>query len=462
MMFTRSTQIATGLALLFSTCTIQPCDMGRKQDCTAMVRVGLEPSRAEENVLALRKVTAAQAISNLLGSPVQPDTMPTIALASSGGGYRSMIASLGFLRGLEKIGVLDASLYVAGLSGGSWTMASWLAQNKSLDNLKSFLKNQVQQNLALYNFDVNQIIATITSKMLAGQKVSLADVWGGMIGNVLFEGLPGGSEHICLSGLAAKINSGNYPFPIFTAALDFDNSQDYRWFEFNPFEIGCHDFKAWIPSSAFGKKFDNGISTDCCPEQSLSYLTGIFGSAYAANFHEVVEEIANNLPQLRDIRLSPAQVFSFTKNLESSGYAQADYYTLVDAGLDCNIPFQPLLNRPTDIIIVCDATDDNQQPNESSSMRAAEAHAKARGQKFPKIDYTGIGSKKMSIFSNESDKTVPTIIYFRNLLPFSTFKFDFTNQEFESLCNAMESAVIESKNSIINQIKRKTKALTHE
>ncbi|CCF59729.1 hypothetical protein KAFR_0H03190 [Kazachstania africana CBS 2517] len=47
---------------------------------------------------------------------------PRLGVAISGGGYRSMLTSLGFLLQMEKWGLYDMVDYISGLSGGSWTL----------------------------------------------------------------------------------------------------------------------------------------------------------------------------------------------------------------------------------------------------------------------------------------------------------------------------------------------------
>jgi len=54
-----------------------------------------------------------------------------VALAFSGGGSRSYVASLGYMRGLKDLGLLDKPRYISGTSGGSWAVSVLLYNNKS-------------------------------------------------------------------------------------------------------------------------------------------------------------------------------------------------------------------------------------------------------------------------------------------------------------------------------------------
>lgn len=47
---------------------------------------------------------------------------PSTGICFSGGGYRSYIATLGYLRGLLDLGLLDTTRYMFGISGGSWAV----------------------------------------------------------------------------------------------------------------------------------------------------------------------------------------------------------------------------------------------------------------------------------------------------------------------------------------------------
>lgn len=450
------------LGQLTNCCGLLPEDTRAK---TYYVRNGTGLGQNEIKALYTKLPKVTNALNKLLGQSIKPKEAPLIGLACSGGGYRAMIATTGFMRGLEKAGILDSCMYLATLSGSTWMASSWLAQDLSLTNFRAFLKDQVNTDLADYDFDVLTIAETIATKIFYQQPVSFADVYGAMLGNILFDRIVDGGQDVYLSQLAPKIGTGDYPIPLFTSVLDYDWSTDYYWFEYSPYEVGCEKLKSWIPTEAFGKKFNAGISTDQAPEQTLGFMVGIFGSAFAANLREILEELANNIfktPSLtksvRDLRFSPPQVFSFTKNLDQSGFASEDRYTLVDAGLDFNVPFPPLLRRPVDIIIVCDASGDLAE-NTATALVGAQEYAEREGIAFPPISYTGIGKKPVSVFVDEKNPDAPVVIYFPNQVSFPTTKNRYTEKEFDLLSNSMEKAVIDNKNVIINAIKNRLVAL---
>ncbi|KAL2086785.1 hypothetical protein ACEWY4_017853 [Coilia grayii] len=58
------------------------------------------------------------------GIDCKPNNPPRVALLGSGGGQRAQSALLGVLRQLGEDNLLDSFLYLAGVSGSTWAMAS--------------------------------------------------------------------------------------------------------------------------------------------------------------------------------------------------------------------------------------------------------------------------------------------------------------------------------------------------
>mmetsp|Transcript_16499 Transcript_16499/g.39438 ORF Transcript_16499/g.39438 Transcript_16499/m.39438 type:complete len:1357 (+) Transcript_16499:109-4179(+) len=104
----------------------------------------------EAELLAVRKAKVREALEKLLGEPVAPEHVPTIALCLSGGGVRAMIASLGALLAAEELGVLDCCSYTSALSGGAWLQGCWMEAEGSnrdvLDRLAAFLPEACSQH----------------------------------------------------------------------------------------------------------------------------------------------------------------------------------------------------------------------------------------------------------------------------------------------------------------------------
>ncbi|KAK3045493.1 hypothetical protein LTS18_013753, partial [Coniosporium uncinatum] len=70
----------------------------------------------------------------------------------------------------------------------------------------------------------------------------------------------------------------------------------FQWFEMTPFEIGCDELEAWVPTWGFGRPFSEGKSTMQLPEQSLALLLGLCTSAPAGPLTSSLTTISRNLP----------------------------------------------------------------------------------------------------------------------------------------------------------------------
>lgn len=46
--------------------------------------------------------------------------VPVVAVLGSGGGMRALTSFYGSLAGLQQLGLLDAAIYLCGISGSTW------------------------------------------------------------------------------------------------------------------------------------------------------------------------------------------------------------------------------------------------------------------------------------------------------------------------------------------------------
>lgn len=86
----------------------------------AQIRRGLDLCPAESAWLAARKARVRDSFARYMGwdpSLVHPDDVPTMAFGGSGGGYRAMLAMLGYSLAMKQSGLWDMLAYVAGVSG---------------------------------------------------------------------------------------------------------------------------------------------------------------------------------------------------------------------------------------------------------------------------------------------------------------------------------------------------------
>lgn len=281
------------------------------------------------------------------------------------------------------------------------------------------------------------------------------------------------------------------------------------WMEFNPEYVGFEylDNKqlagAWIPTFALGRKFEPvkeklpwykvlssaktlGYASTAACAQTVDYWAGTWGSAFAVSPGDIYRiffgqnvsgdtsasdlsqnessltnrvlgflgSVATAMPSvksLKDFRLFPSKFNNFA--VFSGSPITADTFTAVDAGIDYNLPFPPLLRpgRAIDLIIVGDWSEQDSNPSRAAKeLLLAEAWAWSRGVPFPRISgsaqYVGVAQRPMTLF-NEYPGGVqgPAILYIPlinngfNAPGFSvdecfkgacsTFNFDYRNKQ---------------------------------
>ncbi len=374
------------------------------------------------------------------------------------------------MRGLEKIGLLDAVSYWAALSGSTWTTASWFVHGMPLEDLTSYLKNKLHNTFDFEKIQEDAIIGSIINKVKTRGHLSLNDLWGSLIADIFLGTEQATGQQIYLNELSDKASSGTYPIPLFTSVIG-ETDPEYQWTEFSPFEVGSTYFNSWIPASAIGKQFNNGLCFDPLPAEKLSFLLGLFGSAYAASIKDILQAIREDfeaayevatpscfawIPFINNIRLSPPVMHNFAHNIETCPLNQENHLTFIDAGVATNLPFPPLFRRNVKLYFVCDASSDSQS-NIGNEMREIEAYAKKHTYPFPKIDYKKISSQPLSIIIDKENSQAPIIVYVPNLQQHSIFKFDYSDAEFNQLMGSIENVIVQNemdiKHAIVTTIK---------
>lgn len=441
---------------------------GSEAQLIAAARVDNTVCKEELTALQARKSRVCSALKKITGKEYSPAQAPSIALACSGGGCRAAIATLGALRGLEKIALIDTISYLATVSGSTWTAASWMFHDKDLNSLMRYLQGKLFNTFSTDSLNEKAIIGGLISKFTSGRALSLNDIWGALIADTFLGTDKQSGQDGYFSSLAPKVLQGRYPIPLFTSIIG-ETSPNYKWVEHTPFETGSSYLNSWIPATAFGKQFNNGISTDTTKEERLGYILGMCGSAYAINVSDAITNIIDTIESNHEIdlpdvascfsflpwgnnnRISPPTIPNFTYNLKSSPLQKNKTLTLVDAGLDTNLPIAPLLRRNIQIYIICDASLDDLSVI-SNEMRKVEKYAQTNGYKFPKIDYQKLVSNKVSVFADPADKTVPVVIYIPNFEKFATTKFAYTADEFNRVANGIDNAITQNVQKIYDAI----------
>jgi lysophospholipase len=415
-------------------------------------------------------------------------------LATSGGGYRSLLVGAGVIQGLDErdssistSGLFQALTYQSGLSGGSWLLSSLAGNNyPTITTLKEGLWEQAFQDSLLLpdNLLVAEayasIVDDITAKQLAGFPPTLTDPWGRLLSYQLLEG-PDGGVSTTLSSVASLSNFTSYavPYPVILSlgvktfngeCLPGPNATVY---EFTPYEFGSwdSDVSAFMRTEYLGTSLSNGQPTKaglCIANyDNLGYVLGTSSNL----FNEVCLSVpiasnsTSNLTQ--DLAEIVVQVHALTTRDEYAVYPNPfhDYNSstsvpnpvdpiwaqtelrLVDGGEALqNNPIWPFLQpaRDVDVLLVNDnsADDSNNWPNGTEILTTyvqSLNHNLTRMPFIPSVEtFISEGLNKRATFfgCNETDKL--TIVYLPNVnLTYatntSTFKLQYSVAETEGM-----------------------------
>lgn len=262
-------------------------------------------SQDEKNFLTKRRAATIQPMSDFFGRAAidgfdaksyisnhesNVSALPNIAIAVSGGGYRALLNGAGFLAAADNStsgststggigGLLQATTYLAGLSGGAWLVGSMYSNNFS--TVESMLANsavwQFQENIfegpssssgigvlntIEYWTDVHD---QVDNKADAGFETSVTDYWGRALSYQLIGAQNGGPAYTW-SSVAQDSNliNGNIPMPLLVAdgrdpgtkilSLNATN------FEIGPWEMGSFDptLYGFAPTKYLGSNFSAG------------------------------------------------------------------------------------------------------------------------------------------------------------------------------------------------------------
>ncbi len=459
----------------------------------AQVSVGPELCKEESEFLKKRQVIVKDGIKKLLklDSSINIDKDFIVTVASSGGGYRAMIANAGFYAGLEETGLLDLITYSSGISGSTWYLCPWIYYGKNPLEQKKFVQEKTEHNLWLGIFDPNIILENLIVKKLYGKSVNFIDFYGEVLENKFWRA----DKHTYLSDLAESLKDGKMPMPILTAINPGD--RDY-WFEFTPYQIGANKLDFYVPTWAFGRKFNKGKAIDYSREERIGFYMGTFGSAFALTIRknlgvrgwpEKAKKIFNKFVDptgLDENRVWPAIVFNPVKNMDNpnlSSVKNLENFQLVDAGEISGFPLSPYIRRKPHVIFLCDADPEGLSRN-VNPVRNLKKWCEHHNFKFPEIDKQKENNKNIEalrqnpvlILENLKDADVPTVIYCgllkndkfnSNFDPeketksgfCSTYIFAYTKENFNLLSGIMQYAINQNKDAIIAAIKRKVESV---
>ncbi|KAF3921546.1 Lysophospholipase [Arthrobotrys entomopaga] len=327
---------------------------------------------------------------------------PRVGLAISGGGYRSMLTSGGALWSFDSRsdramrpaglgGLLQGSMYISGLSGGSFLVGS-LALNDfpTIEQIKSSerlwkLKHSIFSPIGKPLTYYADILAEIRAKKDVGFEVTITDIWSAMLSRVMID-QPNGGPGMTLSSVSNSSAFQNFemPFPIFLAVAraqaqaGFDILRNSNVYEFNPLEFGSHDplINAFFPTEMLGSDIDNGKFINGFDNGGL-----VMGTSSSV-FNQVFVDLKNKKSDFTLVRDLYQEIVKYVTNrdIDVADWSPNPFYpakaatskklNLVDAGMSLeNIPFTPYLcpHRKIDLIVAIDSSADTLRADGATS-----------------------------------------------------------------------------------------------
>ena len=360
----------------------------------------------------------------------------TIGLSFSGGGYRAMLNGAGQLAALDNRtdgasdaalgGLLQASTYLTGLSGGSWlvgtialnnfTSVQKILKDGDIWDLEHSIVNYGGWNvLSTYNY-YKSISDDLNAKEDAGFEVSLTDTWARALSHQFFAELDDFGASLTWSGIRDMDPFKKYemPFPIVVADGRTPGTQiissNSSVFEFNAFEMGSWDPSLYQFSDVkyIGTDVDDGESTNgtCIGGfDNAGYVLGTSSSLFnqfvlqinTTSLSETVQNIISHfLDKVSDaeddVAIYKPNPFYKTDEAAVKSIVKNDTLYLVDGGEDLqNVPLHPLIQpqRNVDVIFAYDNSADTNEswPNGASLVATYERQflEQGNGTIFPHV-----------------------------------------------------------------------------
>lgn len=411
---------------------------------TARVRMGKDLCMEEREFKRRRKIHTTRALAKYLEIPeneIHPEDVPTIAICSSGGGLRAMIAGCGSYLSAKEAGLFDCATYMAGVSGSCWLQTLYYSSisNQKHQKIINHLIHRLGTHIASPPDALKLLTSAPTNKFLLSGFVEklkgdsnadfgIVDIYGLLLATRLL--VPRGElevddRNLKISNQRAYIANGENPLPIYTAVrheipieeheLTSDAAQEkakqedwFQWFEFTPYELFCEELEAGIPSWGIGRRYLNGSSIPGetglhLPEYRIPTLIGIWGSAFCAtlaHYYDEIRPVVKGITGLGGVDgliterneeltklhpIDPASIPNYVLGLDGrlpstcpKSIFSAEHLQLADAGMSNNLPLYPLLRADREVDILI-AFDSSKDVKTENWLSVADGYAKQRG-----------------------------------------------------------------------------------
>lgn len=408
----------------------------------------------------------------------------TIGIAFSGGGYRAMLSGAGQLAALDNRtkgatkyglgGLLQASTYLAGLSGGNWLVGSFAFNNfTSIEDILNQRKIwDLEHSIINYGgwnvvdkYKYYELISDdLSDKKKAGFEISLTDTWGRALSHQFFSTLDDAGAGLTFSSLRDFDGFANHemPFPVVVTDGRTPGTQiisgNSTVFEVNPFELGSWDPSVYeftdvkyLGSAVKDDKtqnltcysgFDNaGFVLGTSSTLFNQFILQINTTSISGALKDIIEHFLSHVSKKDDdIAVYKPNPFYQSANAASESIKSNESLFLVDGGEDLqNVPLYPLLQpeRKVDVIFAYDNSADTNQswPNGASLVATYERQFldQGNGTAFPyvpdvntfrnlnltaKPTFFGCDAKNMSSLIKKTNTSsvydIPLVVYTAN------------------------------------------------
>ncbi|XP_068049531.1 cytosolic phospholipase A2 zeta isoform X1 [Anomalospiza imberbis] len=276
------------------------------------IRLGFELCKEEREFLDKRKKVVSEALRKTLDlkEPPPKDEVPVVAVLGSGGGMRALTSFYGSLAGLQQLGLLDAAIYLCGISGSTWCLSTLYRDpdwsQKDLKNAIRRAQDTVSSSKAgaFSPERLKYYFQELNAMEITGRKASFTDLWGLIVEYFLQQE----EDPSKLSDQQEAVKWAQNPYPIYAAVNVRPNmsSGDFaEWCEFTPYEVGFRKYGAFVRTENFDSEFFMGRLVQKHPEPRICFLQGMWGSAFAASLDDICLKVVgiglNFLDSLKDV-----------------------------------------------------------------------------------------------------------------------------------------------------------------
>lgn len=419
---------------------------------------------------------------------------PNIGLSFSGGGFRAMLSGAGQLSALDNRtagafekglgGILDATTYIAGLSGGNWLVGTLSLNNWPEVEHIARRKNFWQLEIPLYEIGTaseyfttsyiawKQWISEITNKAAQGFKISFIDIWGRALSTRFLSDDPHNGIQTTWSDIRDQESfiNADMPLPLSISVGKYKISDDTQYiaisdstvYESTPFEFGSWDslHRTLVDIKYLGSRLVNGAPQDnnSCFNgfDNAGFIMGSSSNIFDMGFgafkdsfqkHTVIYQMFKSaLSYISEKKIDDAlfypNPFYKTQNENFQDFAESSTLRVVDGGQDLeNIPIVPLAipERKVDTLFLFDNSADTTDmwPDGGSLSMTYKRQFTENGQNFafPPVpsndEIIESGLNKRPFFLGCDSKSLtnltsipPLIVYVPN--SYYSFKSNFT------------------------------------